>query len=130
MAQYKTFTTMVDEKNKSNPNVPDVIHVKSLQHRVDLIKNNKVVIIYYHAEWCGPCKTFAPEFNNLAQKYLNQGVLFLKEDVDHGHDTPVNVTAVPSFHFYHRTNFQNKMNVTGVDKFAIETNLNSLRDIN
>ena len=39
MAQYKTFTTMVDEKNKSN--VPDVIHVKSLQHRVDLINNNK-----------------------------------------------------------------------------------------
>ena len=60
---------MVDEKNKSN--VPDVIHVKSLQHRVDLINNNKVVIIYYHAEWCGPCKTFAPDFNDLAQKYLN-----------------------------------------------------------
>lgn len=119
---------MVDEKNKSN--VPDVIHVKSLQHRVDLINNNKVVIIYYHAEWCGPCKTFAPDFNDLAQKYLNKGVLFLKEDVDDGYDTPVNITAVPCFHFYHGTKFQNKMTVTGVDKFAIETNLNSLRDIN
>jgi thioredoxin 1 len=130
MAQYKTFTTMVDEKNKSNANVPDVIHVKSLQHRVDLINNNKVVIVYYHAEWCGPCKTFAPEFNDLAQKYLNKGVLFLKEDVDNAYETPVNITGVPCFHFYHRTNFQNKMTVTGVDKFAIETNLNSLRDIN
>ena len=125
MAQYKTFTTMVDEKNKSN--VPDVIHVKSLQHRVDLINNNKVVIIYYHAEWCGPCKTFAPDFNDLAQKYLNKGVLFLKEDVDNG-DAPADIAAVPCFHFYHKNKFQNKMTITGVDKFAIETNLNSLRD--
>ena len=130
MAQYKTFKTMVkDESNDINKNIsPDVAIISSIHHRADVIKNNRVVVVYYHADWCGPCKKFAPEFNLLAQKYSRHGISFVKEDVDLDLDKPANVTAVPCFHFYQAGQFQEKMSLTGVDLFSIETNLNSLRE--
>ena len=130
MAQYKTFKTMVkDESNDINKNIsPDVANISSIHHRADVIKNNRVVVVYYHADWCGPCKKFAPEFNVLAQKYSRLGISFVKEDVDLDLDKPANVTAVPCFHFYQAGQFQEKMSLTGVDLFSIETNLNSLRE--
>jgi thioredoxin 1 len=130
MAQYKTFTTMAEDKDKPNsPNSPEVPHISSIHHRADIIKNNRVVVIYYHADWCGPCKSFAPSFNVLAQKYSRMGIAFVKEDVDLDFDKPSNITAVPCFHFYQAGQFQEKMSLTGVDLFSIETNLNSLRNV-
>jgi thioredoxin 1 len=130
MSQYKTFKTMAEDKDKViNKDIsPDVSNISSIHHRADVIKNNRVVVIYYHADWCGPCKDFSPKFNVLAQKYSRHGISFVKEDVDLDLDKPVNVTAVPCFHFYHAGQFQEKMSLTGVDLFSIETNLNSLRE--
>ena len=130
MAQYKTFKTMAEDKDKdkSNSNLPEVPKITSIHHRADVIKNNRVVVVYHHAEWCGPCKIFAPEFNVLAQKYARSGIAFVKEDVDLDFDKPANITAVPCFHFYLAGQFQEKMTLTGVDLFSIETNLNSLRE--
>lgn len=130
MSQYKTFKTMAEDKDKViNKDIsPDVTNISSIHHRADVIKNNRVVVIYYHADWCGPCKDFSPKFNVLAQKYSRNGISFVKEDVDLDLDKPVNVTAVPCFHFYQAGQFQEKMSLTGVDLFSIETNLNSLRE--
>ena len=130
-AQYKTFATMAsvpEKQNSSGPIAPDVPHISSVHHRADVLKSNRVVVIYYHAEWCAPCKKFAPEFNELAQKWARSGVAFVKEYVDDEFDIPDDITAVQCFHFYYAGQFQPKMTLTGVDKFAIETNLNSMRE--
>jgi thioredoxin 1 len=35
----------------------------------EAIKNNKTLLIDFWAEWCAPCKTFAPVFEQASEKY-------------------------------------------------------------
>jgi thioredoxin 1 len=47
-----------------------------------LINENKVLFLYFTAEWCGPCINFYKTFKEVAMKYLVPGVAFGKVDVD------------------------------------------------
>ena len=58
---------------------------------------SKPVIVDFHATWCGPCKSIAPYFKQLSEKYTD--AVFLKVDVDDLNETAekYNVTAMPTF---------------------------------
>ena len=47
-----------------------------------LLKENKTVILYFTAEWCGPCVNFYRTYKDVASKLLVPGVVFGKVDVD------------------------------------------------
>lgn len=42
----------------------------------------KLVILDFHAEWCGPCKALAPMLEKVADEYADKGVVLAKVDVD------------------------------------------------
>ena len=33
-----------------------------------LVKNNKRVVVKYHADWCGACKMFAPKYKRVSNE--------------------------------------------------------------
>lgn len=39
-------------------------------------------VIRFHAEWCGPCKAYAPTWNRVVTENTEPGVEFLEIDVD------------------------------------------------
>ena len=46
----------------------------------DTISNNDIVLIDFWAPWCGPCRSFAPIYEQVSQKY--PAVLFAKVNTD------------------------------------------------
>jgi len=48
----------------------------------DIVRRNKVVFLFFTADWCGPCISFIEVFRSVALKYLRPGVFFGRVDVD------------------------------------------------
>jgi thioredoxin 1 len=46
----------------------------------DLVEKNPIVIVDFWAEWCGPCKRFAPVFEQASEKHTD--VVFAKVDTE------------------------------------------------
>lgn len=47
-----------------------------------LINEHEEVVVRFTAEWCGPCKSFAPIFNEVALESANEKTVFVVIDVD------------------------------------------------
>ena len=46
----------------------------------DIITKNDIVIVDFWAPWCGPCRSFAPVFEQVSEKY--PGVVFAKVNTE------------------------------------------------
>lgn len=63
---------------------------------------DNLAVVYFTAQWCGPCKQIAPYIDQLSQQF--DDVSFLKIDVDKVEvertmvDSKIGV--VPTFHFH------------------------------
>ena len=93
----------------------NLIDLVSEQHFQDLRNDNTVIVIDCWAEWCGPCKRIAPEFQKLSQKFSNNpDIKFVKHNVDN--DFPNlphsdDIEYIPTFFIYSKdTNRYRKFN--------------------
>lgn len=82
----------------------------------------KLVVVYYSAEWCIPCKNMKPVIENLCQKHPN--VVFLKLDVDTCQETAIaqGITAMPTFTFHKKIEKIDMLQ--GADPVALEQKIN------
>lgn len=53
---------------------------KNVEEFEQLIAQDKLVIVDFHATWCGPCKLIAPKLGKFAETYAD--AVFAKVDVD------------------------------------------------
>jgi thioredoxin 1 len=65
------------------PPLGEVVHATTKEQVRDLLHavKDKILVVDYFAEWCGPCIKFAPSFSKLAGEFAETSV-FVKVNVD------------------------------------------------
>lgn len=63
----------------------------------DVLKSDKLVLVDFWAEWCGPCKSIAPALEELASEMGDQ-VSVVKVNIDENPQTPTKygVRGIPT----------------------------------
>lgn len=86
------------------------------------------VLIDFFATWCGPCKTIAPFYEELARTHTN--IEFVKWDVDSADalTSQFEVSAIPTFILLEKSGktYKVKGTVKGANKTAIQSLVNSV----
>ncbi len=64
----------------------------------EVLDNNPIVIVDFWAEWCGPCKSFAPTFNAAAEDAANDGIVFAKVNTEEQQElgTMFQIRSIPT----------------------------------
>ncbi|MCF6307910.1 MAG: thioredoxin [Flavobacteriaceae bacterium] len=67
----------------------------------EIIKSDQLVLVDFHAEWCGPCKTMSPILKEVKDT-MGNAIKVLKIDVDKNQRlaASLNVRGVPTLILY------------------------------
>ena len=79
-----------------------VTELATLQDFETTIKSDKLTVVDFTANWCGPCRTIKPKYIALAEQSYFQNVNFCTCDVDANSETSAQqgVRAMPTFQFF------------------------------
>jgi len=97
-ATYENYNLNDQEEGDIESSVQEL---ENEQHKLNIINNNKLVVVDVYANWCGPCKMVAPKFEELCKKYYKEGVCVLvKQNAENKNCDVKNIKGLPTFQFY------------------------------
>ena len=67
--------------------VEHIVHISDESFEEEVLQSEQPVLIDYWAEWCGPCKMFAPVLDEIAIEYSDR-LKVVKLNIDDNPQTP------------------------------------------
>ena len=64
-----------------------IVHISDESFEEEVLQSERPVLIDYWAEWCGPCKMFAPVLDEIATEYSDR-LKVVKLNIDDNPQTP------------------------------------------
>lgn len=66
----------------------------------DVLESDKLTVVDFWAEWCGPCRAISPMIEELSKEY-NGKIKVGKVNVDHNPNVSINygITSIPAILF-------------------------------
>ncbi len=92
----------------------------------EIISSNKVVVIDFWAEWCGPCKAISPIVDELATEFEGKALVG-KVDVDENVEVceKYGIRNIPTLLFFKNGELVNKV-VGAAQKAQLKTEIDNL----
>ncbi|CCH44696.1 hypothetical protein BN7_4264 [Wickerhamomyces ciferrii] len=84
-------------------------YVNSPDQLNNYLKSSEAVVVYFTAVWCGPCQAIAPVVEQLYSNFTNVEILKVDLDSNKILASQKQITAVPTFIFYHKNNEVNRV---------------------
>ncbi|MCU0335536.1 MAG: thioredoxin [Chitinophagaceae bacterium] len=69
--------------------------------KADVLDSDKLTVVDFWAEWCGPCRAIGPIIEDLSKEYAGK-VNVGKLNVDHNPEVSINygITSIPAILFF------------------------------
>lgn len=69
--------------------------------KTDVLGSDKLTVVDFWAEWCGPCRAIGPVIEDLSKEY-NGKIKVGKVNVDHNPEVSINygITSIPAILFF------------------------------
>jgi len=78
-----------------------LLEITDTEFEQELSNSNKLVLVYFWADWCGPCRLMAPAIASLANEYSDRlKVLKLSIDPNPKAVAQCSVTGVPALRLF------------------------------
>lgn len=107
-----------------------MLHILEEEVSLDTLIGQKfqVVVLYFTATWCGPCKMIWPKVQELSKNQLyKDSILFIKIDVDEFEDlsSECDVNSMPTFQFYRQDQKEKFDILEGANELELTTKCTS-----
>lgn len=104
-----------------------LLHSNTQNFKKDVLDSEKLVIVDFFAEWCGPCQVFAPVVEDLATSDNSLDVVKIDIDADSDLAIQYNIEAVPTLVVF--KNGKELDRVTGIlDKTGLNNFINQYKN--
>ena len=88
----------------------EVIKLNNENFNKEVKESNKVVLVDFYADWCGPCKMMSPVIDEIAKK-VGENVKVCKLNVDEAQDIAIeyDVMSIPTLIIFKDGSVVNKL---------------------
>jgi thiol-disulfide isomerase/thioredoxin len=79
------------------------INVNNLNDLVNILNIHRIVVMDIYADWCSPCKKYAPTFESIAKEFKGiQKIIFIKLDIENTEfeNYTSDISSIPTFLIY------------------------------
>ena len=96
-----------------------LIYVDDKDFESKVLKSDKLVVVDFWADWCGPCRSIAPYYEQLSEQYEGK-LVFAKVDTDANPSTPsrLRIQGIPTFIIF--KNGSEVGRVVGADRIRLK----------
>ena len=77
------------------------IDIKNLEHKINILKNKRIVVVDYYSDTCRPCTNMQSRYLHIAKMYnQHNNIMVVKENINLGIFDKKNISSVPTIEFY------------------------------
>ena len=90
------FLSMYMNKSENTSNTTSILKVSSNNFEQEVLNSEKIVLVDFYADWCGPCKIFSPILEEISNEYDSVKVVKVNIDDEIELAQHYGVTSVPT----------------------------------